>query len=58
MESELQLEVGATSLTVKVPLWYAGKLCGPCGSIQEMDSLWYPRLLIDVYQIGSAYFDE
>lgn len=32
MESELEMEIGVTTATVKVPLWFAGKLCGLCGN--------------------------
>lgn len=38
MESELEMEIGITRLTVKVPLWYAGKLCGVCGNLNDLDS--------------------
>ncbi|XP_063735180.1 IgGFc-binding protein-like [Eleginops maclovinus] len=38
MESELEIEIGVTMVTVKVPLWYSGKLCGLCGSLNELHS--------------------
>ncbi|XP_041798261.1 IgGFc-binding protein-like [Chelmon rostratus] len=38
MESELEIEIGITMLTVKVPLWYSGKLCGLCGNLNDLHS--------------------
>lgn len=36
MESELEIEIGATMVTVKVPIWYSGKLCGLCGNLNDL----------------------
>nr|XP_046255484.1 IgGFc-binding protein-like isoform X2 [Scatophagus argus] len=38
MESELEIEIGLSALTVKVPLWYSGKLCGLCGNPNDLHS--------------------
>lgn len=38
MEPELEMEIGITMLTVRVPLWYSGKLCGLCGNINDLHS--------------------
>lgn len=38
MESELEMEIGVTMVTVKVPLWYSGKLCGLCGNLNDLHS--------------------
>lgn len=37
-ESELEIEIGVTMVTVKVPLWYSGKLCGLCGNLHDLES--------------------
>lgn len=36
MESELEIEIGVTMLTVKVTSWYSGKLCGLCGDLNDL----------------------
>ncbi|KAM3613584.1 uncharacterized protein V6R79_001825 [Siganus canaliculatus] len=33
------VSIGVTMLTVKVPLWYSGKLCGLCGNLNDLHSL-------------------
>ncbi|XP_071062157.1 IgGFc-binding protein [Pseudochaenichthys georgianus] len=38
MESELEIEIGVTMVTAKVPLWYSGKLCGLCGNLNDLHS--------------------
>ncbi|KAM9852133.1 IgGFc-binding protein-like [Aulostomus maculatus] len=38
MESEFEMEIGVTMVTIKVTPWYAGKLCGLCGNIHEPHS--------------------
>lgn len=38
MESELEIEIGVTMLTVKVTSWYSGKLCGLCGDLNDLHS--------------------
>ncbi|XP_059194717.1 IgGFc-binding protein-like isoform X2 [Centropristis striata] len=38
MESELEIEIGVTMMTVKVPLWYSDRLCGVCGNLNELHS--------------------
>ncbi|XP_071325188.1 IgGFc-binding protein [Trachinotus anak] len=38
MDSELEIEIGVTMVTVKVPLWYSGKLCGLCGNLNDLHS--------------------
>lgn len=37
-ESELEVDVGVTIVTVKLPLWYSGKLCGLCGNHNALHS--------------------
>ncbi|XP_070690944.1 IgGFc-binding protein [Pempheris klunzingeri] len=36
MELELEMAIGVTMVTVKVPLWYSGKLCGVCGNLNDL----------------------
>ncbi|CAJ1061665.1 LOW QUALITY PROTEIN: IgGFc-binding protein [Xyrichtys novacula] len=38
MESELEMEIGITMATVKLPLWYSDKLCGLCGNLNDLGS--------------------
>ncbi|XP_028281074.1 IgGFc-binding protein-like [Parambassis ranga] len=38
LEWELQIDIGVTMVTVKVPLWYSGKLCGLCGNLNDLYS--------------------
>ncbi|XP_051261445.1 IgGFc-binding protein-like isoform X2 [Dicentrarchus labrax] len=38
MESELKMEIGVTMVTVRIPLWYSGKLCGLCGNRNDLHS--------------------
>ncbi|XP_078143221.1 IgGFc-binding protein-like, partial [Centroberyx gerrardi] len=38
MESELEMEIGVTMVTVKLPLWYSDKLCGLCGNHNDLHS--------------------
>ncbi|XP_061677224.1 IgGFc-binding protein [Syngnathoides biaculeatus] len=38
LESELQMEIGVTNVTLKAAPWYAGKLCGICGDLDDPHS--------------------
>lgn len=38
MDSELEIEIGVTMMTVKVPLSYSDKLCGLCGNLNDLHS--------------------
>lgn len=35
LESELEMEIGITTATLKAAPWYAGKLCGICGNLSD-----------------------
>ncbi|KAM9352917.1 IgGFc-binding protein-like [Symphorus nematophorus] len=37
-EWELEIEIGVTMVTVKVPLWYSARLCGLCGNLNDLHS--------------------
>ncbi|XP_029360515.1 IgGFc-binding protein-like [Echeneis naucrates] len=38
MDSELEIEIGVTMVTMKASLWYSGKLCGLCGNLNDLHS--------------------
>ncbi|KAM4600962.1 IgGFc-binding protein-like [Polymixia lowei] len=59
LESELEMEIGVTMVTVKLPLWYTGELCGLCedrGALRPSESssglqlIWDPTLITPVHE--------
>ncbi|XP_077384324.1 IgGFc-binding protein [Festucalex cinctus] len=38
LESELEMQIGTTMVTVKAASWYTGKLCGLCGNLNDPHS--------------------